>query len=314
VLVAGLCLTWAASGHSRVGGEAGLAMTLDTVHLLAMAAWLGGLAVLFGCVLNAGRDNFVASAAQVLPRFSRLAMACVGTLVVTGSYQTWRELRGTGIGSGSGYTRLLVFKVAVFGLLLCLGAASRSLVARRYDVRISQLGTVPAAEKGGRKRRGGQSQRDLAALGMLRRSVLLEVGIAVTVLALTAGLVATSPSGHHDEATAGGYTGPFSAQLTLSGGGAVAVWIDPARPGQNEIVIDVRDAAGKARDVPEVQARLSQPALGADPMTVPMTRTGPGQFVGRAVQLPAAGTWKLEVRVRTTEIDVETATTSVNLA
>ena len=42
--VVGLLLTWTLTDHSRTGVQAWLGVPAATVHLLAMALWLGGLA------------------------------------------------------------------------------------------------------------------------------------------------------------------------------------------------------------------------------------------------------------------------------
>jgi copper transport protein len=311
-----LTATWAGSGHSRAGTGLPLAIAADTAHLLAMSVWLGGLAVLFICVLPVRRGLRLHDVATMLPRFSRLAFAAVAVLMVTGAYQAWRELRGTDLSTGSGYTRILVFKLASFGLLLCLGAASRALVQYRYVRPITTPATaarrtVPSA----RRHQGAERRRELATLALLRRSVRLELAIAAAILGLTAALVSTSPGHEHPGSTQdGGYQGPFSAQLPLPDGGDVQLWMDPARPGRNELVVNVRDKSGTNRDVPEVRAQFSNATFAADPMPVPLTRTRPGQFVATAVTLPATGSWRLELRVRTSEVDSELVTAAVTLS
>jgi copper transport protein len=316
-----LPLTWAGAGHARAGSGVALAFVTDTAHLIAMAAWLGGLAMLFFCVLPAGRGLPAREASAVLPRFSRLAITAIGVLVVTGLFQAWRELRDTSLANGSSYTRLLVFKVAVFGLLLCLGAGSRALVQYRYvrpaaavsgAARVSPLARQTARARAARKQRHAEQQRELAALALLRKSVRLELAIAAAVLGLTAALVSTSPAGHtHAEP---GYRGPFTAALAMPGGGDVQVWVDPARPGRNDVVINVRDADGINRDVPEVRARFSNPALTAEPMTVPLTRTAKGRFAAETVALPSTGTWRLQIWVRTSEVDEQPLVTQVTVS
>jgi copper transport protein len=321
-VVLALPLTWPGAGHARAGSDSALAFATDTAHLLAMAAWLGGLAMLFLCVLPAGRGVPAREAAAVLPRFSRLAVAAIAVLVLTGVYQAWRELRDTDLTGGSSYTRLLVFKVAAFGLLLCLGAGSRALVQYRYvrpaavvtgSPRVSPLSSRQTSRaRTARKQRHAEQQRDLAAFALLRKSVRLELGIAATVLGLTAALVSTSPSGHtHADSV---YQGPFTTVLSLAGGGDVQVWVDPARPGRNDLVVNVRDAAGANRDVPEVRAQLSNPALAAEPMTVPLTRTARGRFSAETVTLPSTGTWRLQLSVRTSEVDEEAVATQVTVS
>ncbi|MEY9928293.1 copper transport protein [Catenulispora sp. GP43] len=120
--------TWGATGHAATGGGAPVAMVALTLHVAAMAVWVGGLFVV--AVLLAGRGAAVGTAvASAVRRFSRLALASVALLVATGLYQAWRE-----VGSVSGlmdttYGRLLLAKVAVLLCVLGVARGSRGIVA-----------------------------------------------------------------------------------------------------------------------------------------------------------------------------------------
>jgi copper transport protein len=304
VFVACLCLTFAGSGHTRTGAVLPLAFISDTAHLMAMTLWLGGLVILLGCVLVASRQTATSDAALVLPRFSRLAALSVVVLVATGAFQTWRELRGTAIAGGSQYPRILLFKVAAFGLLVCLGAAGRAAVRRRHPT---------AGDSAARPRPTGRDRRErMVALALMRRSVLLELGIAACVLGLTAALVSTSPAGHnHSEVASTVHSGPFTGLLHLRDGSEVRLWIGPATTGPNQARVNVRGTGGTARDVPEVSLRLRRTGLDIAPMSVALTRTAAGQYATTGMQLPMPGTWLVEIQVRTTDIDQETISTPV---
>lgn len=153
--------TWGATGHAAVGGGAGVAMVAVTVHVTAMAVWVGGLFVV--AVLLAGGGQGVATA---VGRFSRLALGAVAMLVVTGVYQGWRE-----VGSVSGlldttYGRLLLAKVAI--LLCVIGVARRS------------RGMVATWRGGGE--------------GALRRNVMVELAGASVLLLLAVLLAGNAPA------------------------------------------------------------------------------------------------------------------------
>lgn len=294
VLGYALTLTWSGTGHASAGLLSGVAPFVDAAHLAAMSVWLGGLAVLASCTL--GRATETDESATAVARFSRTAGIAVVVLGTTGLLQAWRELAE--FGPGTEYFTLLIFKVALFGLLLWLASLSRAYVRRRSPV---SRGTArrPA-------RRG--------VLTGLRRSVAWEAGIATVVLALTAALVAVPPGGHdHGPSAAAGPAGPFLGSLALPGSGDVQVWVDPARAGRNQVVLNVRDGRGINQNVPEVRARLQLPEAGVDPLPVSLTRTGPGQYVADGVQMPIAGTWTLDVQVRTTEVDEVTVDTQIDV-
>ena len=82
VAAAGLSASIAAAGHAT---GAPLAIAATTVHLLAMAIWLGGLCVLTLIVLPGKHSDG-------LQRWSQLAFGCVAAVVLTGEYQAWRQL------------------------------------------------------------------------------------------------------------------------------------------------------------------------------------------------------------------------------
>ena len=74
----------------RPGLQPGIAMPVDVVHLLAVAAWLGGLAALLVALYRAPAETPVGR--DAVRRFSRLAFGSVIALVVTGSTSRWRQL------------------------------------------------------------------------------------------------------------------------------------------------------------------------------------------------------------------------------
>ncbi|MEU1600874.1 copper resistance protein CopC [Streptomyces sp. NPDC005708] len=121
-----LALTWSVAEHAAAGIQVPLAMTSAVLHLLAMAVWLGGLVALFTALYRAP-DELPAAA---VTRFSRLALAAVAVLVVTGAYQSWRGLGSLGALTSTPYGRLLTVKLVAVVLLLTAAAFSRRWTAR----------------------------------------------------------------------------------------------------------------------------------------------------------------------------------------
>ena len=95
--------------------------------------------------------------------------------------------------------------------------------------------------------------------------------------------------------------------------GDVQVWVDPARSGANQLVVNVRDGRGINRDVPEVSGQLRLAANNIGPLPVLLAKTGTGQFVANDVQFPAAGTWQLTLRVRTNDFDQSTVDAQITV-
>ncbi len=278
VLCGGLAVTWSISGHAATGFQARLALPADLLHLASMGLWLGGLVVLWRA----------RPPAAAVARFSQVAVVCVVVLVVTGTYQSWRQLGSWAAFPGTEYGRLLLLKIAA--VLVILGAAWFS---RRW-VRIRA--------------------------GSLRRSVLVETFGAVVVLAATAALVnsdppRTAPLATVAQSTSDGRTIGYDTGGP-GGAGTLTVHVLPLTTGPNIISVTVLDSAGMRVDVPELDVALTLTARDIGPLRFPMRRTGMGMGTYRSADadLPIAGTWQLAITVRTSDIDETTVTEPVTVS
>ncbi|MEU9588220.1 copper resistance protein CopC [Streptomyces sp. NPDC048193] len=128
VVAAGLAATWALSEHASVGLQAGLAMPVDVLHLLAVAGWLGGLTALIVALYRAPAGTPVPASA--VRRFSRVAFGSVVTLVVTGVYQSWRQLGSWSAFTDTRYGQLLLVKIALVAVMVGLAYLSRRWTAQ----------------------------------------------------------------------------------------------------------------------------------------------------------------------------------------
>ncbi|MFF3848236.1 copper resistance CopC/CopD family protein [Streptomyces sp. NPDC002328] len=123
-----LALTWAAAEHASAGIQVPLAIPVSVLHLLAMAVWLGGLAALAVALYRAPADTVVP--APAVARFSRLAFASVVVLVVTGLYQSWRQVGSLDALTTTDYGRLLTLKAGAVILVLTVASFSRQLTGQ----------------------------------------------------------------------------------------------------------------------------------------------------------------------------------------
>ncbi|MFF4087863.1 copper resistance CopC/CopD family protein [Streptomyces nigra] len=139
VVAAGLAASWAMSEHASTGLQAGLAMPVDVLHLLAVAGWLGGLTALLVALYRAPVETPVDGAA--VRRFSRLAFGSVLTLVVTGIYQSWRQLGSWSAFTGTRYGQLLLVKIGLVVLLVGI-----AWISRRWTARLAESGAAVSAE------------------------------------------------------------------------------------------------------------------------------------------------------------------------
>ncbi|MER6535588.1 copper resistance protein CopC [Streptomyces sp900105755] len=142
VVAAGLAASWAMAEHASTGLQPGIAMPVDVIHLLAVAAWLGGLTALLVALYRAPADTPVESAA--VQRFSRVAFGSVLALVATGVYQSWRQLGSWSAFTDTAYGELLLVKIGLVALLV--GIAS---ISRRWTGRLVAAGVTEAVEETG---------------------------------------------------------------------------------------------------------------------------------------------------------------------
>jgi copper transport protein len=299
--------TYAAQGHAFAARDRPVAMAADAAHLAAMAVWIGGLVVLCVRVL---RDGAVRDPEPVLTRWTRVATWSVAVLVVTGTYQALREVGGLDPLVGSTYGRLLLVKLAFFVAMLGLGNAGRVWIRRRYLMPVVQAYDV--------KDRPVPRGAAPAELGRLRRSVAAEAALAVLVLAVTAVLVGTTPGRSavpaQAAAAAAGAAAPAPraalGTATLPDGSKVDIGITA----QRKVLVRLRDKAGQPLDPAQLTVTASLPARGLERLALPTRRVDGGVYAAGTDPLPFAGTWRVTVTVRTSDVDAGVGTVSLTIA
>ncbi|MGW2389613.1 copper resistance CopC/CopD family protein [Streptomyces lydicamycinicus] len=140
IVATGLAATWAMAEHASTGLQPAVAMPVDVLHLLAVAAWLGGLAAL---VVSLYWGPTVERAA--VRRFSRIAFGSVVVLVATGLYQSWRQVGTWSALTDTAYGRLLLIKVALVVVLVGIAWLSRRWTGLLAEVPAGQVAAVQVA-------------------------------------------------------------------------------------------------------------------------------------------------------------------------
>ncbi|MCX5387641.1 copper resistance CopC/CopD family protein [Streptomyces sp. NBC_00083] len=350
VVAAGLAATWALAEHASTGLQPGIAMPVDVLHLLAVAAWLGGLTTLL-VVLYRAPDI---ERAAVL-RFSRIAFWSVAVLAATGLYQSWRQVGTWSALVDTAYGQLLLVKVGLVAVLVATASFSRRWTARLSERAASGTGAAVIVEQrasepepepvtvpddGKDAKRAAQLARQQAAVSSarekrvrdadpgrsgLRRTVLAEAGIAVVLLAVTTVLTSTEPGRTQeavDRAKAGSQVAvadrPVDVRLPFdtggqNGKGTAELTLDPGRTGANDLHVYLTDPAGKPKDAPEVKVAFTLAAKSVGPLPVVPDHVTTGHWSASGVQIPMAGDWQISVTVRTSEIDETTVDKNVKI-
>lgn len=178
VVAVGLGATWAMAEHASTGIQAGIAMPVDVVHLLAVAAWLGGLAALVVALYFAPSVE-----SGAVRRFSRVAFCSVVALAATGLYQSWRQVGSWSALTGTWYGQLLLIKVGLVVVLVGI-----AWISRRWTARIAgqagdmapEAAAAAVVEKHAEERAEKHAEKGAAAEPVEKKPVTVSAGGAGT--------------------------------------------------------------------------------------------------------------------------------------
>jgi copper resistance protein D len=165
-------LAWAGHGVGGSGIAGNVHLAADFLHLVAAAAWVGGLLPLALLLAAAQRVAAMKVARAASLRFSACGVAAVGVLILTGAVNTWYLAGSIHALSSTKYGHLLLGKIALFLVMLALAT-------------INRLWLTPSLTDG--KPAGD-------ALRQLRRNVVIEIAAGALVIAVVAVLGLTPPA------------------------------------------------------------------------------------------------------------------------
>lgn len=254
---------------------------MDWLHLLATAAWIGGLIGLVVTVpllrsrTAGGRTMLRATVA----RFSNLALVSVGVLILTGLYMAWVHVGSPRALWPTNYGRALLLKLVFVLGLVVLGAVNILWIRPRLHAKGSNQ----------TKERSTVSR----IMEHLRQSITAEIVLGVMVLLVVAFLTGLSPSrGLQTQ------TGETSlTQRTQAGDLTVALTPSTLQPGP--ITYDVFVAKGKpVGDADRVMLRFASPDLGTDETEAVANTMGDGHYTVTGPYTTLNGDWQTRVIVR----------------
>jgi putative copper resistance protein D len=156
---------WTSHAAARLESRAVL-LLLDGAHQLAAAVWIGGLVHLIAAAVRRGERAWPA---DLLRRFSTLALTAVAVLVAAGVGLTLHYTYGTTALLGTAYGLMVMTKVVILAGLLVMGALNSRAIRRMDGARAADQST-------------------------LRRFVEVEVGLGLTVLFAAASLTSLPPA------------------------------------------------------------------------------------------------------------------------
>ncbi len=273
----------ALGGHASVQPPVALLLPMNVLHVLAMSAWLGGVAALVFAVRAAtsqlDAEERTRLLATVVARFSALAGVAIAVLLATGIVQGIVEVRTIPNLFDTAFGRAVLVKLVIFAGIVALGAINRRRLLPALR-RAAADGTSPG--------RTGL---------LLRRTLRAELALGVAALAATGALAGYAPS------IAEG-TGPYSTTADI-GPARMEMTVDPARVGPNEMHVYLFDRGDGSQydETEELTVTAELPEKAIDKIELEATKAGPGHYVMSGAALGVAGDWTIEVAARVSDFD-----------
>jgi copper transport protein len=272
-----LALLPSLGGHTSVQQPVAVLAPANIVHVLAMSAWLGGIAVLV-LALRAATAELAPEArtpllAGTVGRFSALATIALPVLLITGVVQSIVEVGTFPALLDSAFGRAVLIKIAVAVVIVGLGFYNR----RRL---------LPALRRATTPGRAGAA---------LRRTLRAELALGLVAIAATGALSSYAPSVAES-------SGPYATTVNI-GPARVEVTVDPARTGPNQMHLYLFDRATGApfEETEELSVTAELPEKQIAKITLDSHVAGPGHFVVDRAELGVEGEWTIRAVVRVSD-------------
>lgn len=316
---AGLLLSFALSSHAAAAPAPTLPVLAAIVHLAATTVWGGGLALLMlalpPVLATLDQARRITLLADLITRFSRLALLSVAALTASGVYAVLLHLTALPDLWQSNYGRALLGKLALFSGLLGFGAYHLLLVRPRFNAWVTQTAAAVVTARWQRR-----------FLRALRGEMLLVAGVFLVVGVLTSLPPPEQVSPPVDASTpevTGGVTAPAAPYPLLATPPAGAAPLPagvftqtqpaddlrlileatPACAGPNRLIVGVTDAAGKPVETQLVRLTLATVALDLGVTSHAAQLQADGRYLVPEGWLSLVGEWQVRVLVRRAGLD-----------
>lgn len=284
-------LAWTGHAIGAQDVEAILHPAADVLHLIAAAAWVGGLVPLALLLTMTGADDTgVAAARAATLRFSNLGIASVAALLASGLVNSWYLVGSVSALTTTDYGRLLTIKIALFLLMVAIAAFNWS----RLTPRLVQEADIAATQRARRRLRGNAAAEALAG------------AIIVVIVAVLGTLPPASHAALH--AHSGAIPADATFQHIHGEDGMADVTIEPGRVGTARATIQLWDDDFAPLTARDVTLTLTAPSPGSKPSTRTALQNSDGAWIVDGVALTEPGNWMAAVRATLssgTRLDLE---------
>ena len=271
-------LAWAGHAIGAEGVEGVVHPAADVLHLIAAAAWVGGLVPLALLLSMTEADPQALTAARTATtRFSTLGIIAVATLLITGLVNGWYLVGSLPALTESEYGRLLLIKLALFLAMVGIAAFNWSWLTPR----LVQDADLAAARKARRQ---------------LRRNAGIEATLGAVIIGIVAVLGTLPPASHaNHESTSGPIPADASFQHIHGVDGMADVLVEPGHVGTANVTIHLWNDDLEPLAARELTLALTAPTPGSKPVTRTAARDNDGVWHVDGVRLPVAGNWTVTV-------------------
>lgn len=124
-------LAWTGHSAATIGAMGYLHLVADALHLIAAAAWVGGLVPLILLLAAANGDNAKPFVRDAVERFSTVGIISVTALMLSGLINAVILVGSVTALFATSYGQLLLLKLALFAVMLAFAAINRLLLTPR---------------------------------------------------------------------------------------------------------------------------------------------------------------------------------------
>ena len=263
----------------------------DWIHLIAVSVWVGGLAYLVIAIttLSNLKEPKGKLVAELLRRFSSVAIIAVGVVGLTGIYNLVLEVGSFAALFGTAYGIILLVKLSIFAPMLVFGAINQ-FVLYHHIAEAKPKSTRTDRQLGRWVKRFKLSLRSELTLGII---LLLVVGV----------LTASAPVAQTPASASSYQPLPTVLQGYSTQGVNITLKIYPLQVGDNHFEIDFTNPQGASiTDVSSVFVKFKylDRILGVS-LANATASTKPGTYVFDGTYLSFAGNWQLQVWAQRTQ-------------
>ena len=246
----------AASGDPRY-------IALDFIHVVAVSIWSGGVVTLALIAAPAVRE--AKALGDMTWRFSLVALACVATLITTGTLQSLTRLVLLEDLYETPYGIALLAKILLLVALVTLGALNLLVWGPRL-------------------------RRGVAARAGLLRGVWAESGLFALVFIATSFLTALAPPAQANAAA-------FD-QTQRVDGLRIELLAAATNPGRNRFVVRITQGLAPVTNAERVALRFTMVEHDMGQQELVAAQRAPGEYVAEGSPTAMFGTWKVRTIVR----------------